>query len=352
MLRERRLPVARHPRHPDGDDRPEDHVEPLADRQDLSLTSTVKPRQRSWSHRVAIAVLATVSMAAALSAMATRSPATSSWRTARGDSAGPVSIGGGRKLYLRCAGRGSPTVILESGIHDSSDPWTLTDTRAPALATPSVFAGVARYAHVCMDDRPGTIRYTNPPALTTRSTPVRTPRTVASMVADLHRLLTRARIPGPYLLVAHSYGGLIVRLFAQTYPAEIAGLVLVDAFGINIRHLFGPRLWPRYVRLLNHPGTSLDRQPGFETVNVDSAITTIKTARALPRVALAVISKTEPFATAPTVPQDLTLGSNGCGPQSSEPSSTSSPKPRRSWRLAATTTFRSTIPTSRSARSC
>jgi len=57
---------------------------------------------------------------------------------------GPIRIGGGRELYLRCAGTGSPTVILESGIHDSSDTWTLTDTTSPVLPSPSVFAGVAR----------------------------------------------------------------------------------------------------------------------------------------------------------------------------------------------------------------
>lgn len=226
---------------------------------------------------------------------------------ARGNYAGQVSIGGGRKLYLRCAGTGGPTVVLESGIHDSSDPWTLTDTKPPVLASPSVFSGVARYSHVCMYDRPGTIRYTSPPALTTRSTRVRMPRTLPSMVSDLRALLTKAGVPGPYVLVGHSYGGLIVRLFGQTYPTETAGIVFVDAFGINVRRLFGPRLWPRYVKVLNHPGTALDHQRGFETVNVDGAIKAIQNAKPLPRVPLAVISKTEPFATAPGVPKALTV---------------------------------------------
>ena len=47
-------------------------------------------------------------------------------------------------------------------------------------------------------------------------------------VADLHALLTAAHVPGPYVLVAHSYGGLIAELYASTYPAEVAGRVLVD----------------------------------------------------------------------------------------------------------------------------
>lgn len=94
--------------------------------------------------------------------------------------------------YLRCAGRGGPTVILESGIHDSSDVWTLSDAKPPVVGSPTVFSGIARFTRVCMYDRPGTIRYTNPPALTTRSSPAPMPRTLQSMVTDLHALLHRA----------------------------------------------------------------------------------------------------------------------------------------------------------------
>jgi pimeloyl-ACP methyl ester carboxylesterase len=155
-----------------------------------------------------------------------------------------------------------------------------------------------------MYDRPGTVRYTKPPALTRRSSPTRMPRTLESMAADLHALLHRAGVPGPYLLVAHSYGGLIVRFYAQRYPREVAGMVLVDAFGTNIKRLFG-RLWARYERLLNFPGTPLEHDSGWETVDADAAIRAINNAD-LPRMPLAVISKTEPFATAPGTPTDLT----------------------------------------------
>jgi pimeloyl-ACP methyl ester carboxylesterase len=222
----------------------------------------------------------------------------------QGNFVGEINIGGARKLYLRCAGRGGPTVVLESGIHDSSDVWTLTDAKAPVVGRPAVFRGVARLTHVCMYDRPGTIRYTDPPALTTRSSSARMPRTLQSMVADLHALLHKAGVPSPYLLVAHSYGGLIVRGYAQRHPREAAGMVLVDAFGPNIKRLFG-RLWPRYEHLLNSPGTPLENDPGWETVDADGAIKAINDAK-LPRMPLAVISKTEPFATAPGVPKDLT----------------------------------------------
>jgi pimeloyl-ACP methyl ester carboxylesterase len=156
-----------------------------------------------------------------------------------------------------------------------------------------------------MYDRPGTIRYSNPAELTTRSTPVAMPRTLPSMVSDLHALLTAAKIPGPYLLTGHSYGGMIVRLFAKTYPSLTAGLVFVDAFGPNIAQLFGPQ-WLAYTETLNKPGTALDDRPGFETVDAEEAIRAIQNGNALPEVPAAVLSKTEPFAVSPTVPSALT----------------------------------------------
>ena len=87
---------------------------------------------------------------------------------------GPVDIGGGRHLYLHCAGpttTGRPTIVLESGYHDSSDPWSLTDAQAPARG-PSTFERLSQGNRVCAYDRPGTFRYTDPLALTDRSSPV------------------------------------------------------------------------------------------------------------------------------------------------------------------------------------
>jgi pimeloyl-ACP methyl ester carboxylesterase len=248
-----------------------------------------------------------IAIAAALAAVAAGTPAQATTASqgkatpVSGNFAGQIAIGNGRKLYLRCKGRGRPTVVLESGIHDSSDPWTLTQTEPPVVSSPAVFAGVARFTRVCRYDRPGTIRYTDPPALTTRSTPVKMPRTLPGLASDLRKLLRRSGIRGPYMLVGHSFGGMIVRLFAQTYPSKVAGLVFVDAFGTNIRSLFGPELWPSYVDLLNHPGTPFDSNARFETIDIDGAIDAILRARELPQVPLAVMSKTEPFATAPGV---------------------------------------------------
>jgi pimeloyl-ACP methyl ester carboxylesterase len=219
--------------------------------------------------------------------------------------AAQIDIGGGRELYLRCAGSGSPTVLMDSGIHDSSDTWTITDTQYPVPSSPSVFRGVARFTRVCIYDRPGTIRYTDPPALTTRSTLVPMPRKLPDVAADIDSLLRRARLRTPIVIVGHSMGGLIARYFAQTHRQQVGGMVLVDAFGTDIKPLMG-RLWRRYRQLVNAPpGTELVTQPGWETLDIDGAIRAVKRAKPLPRMPLAVVSKTDQFGLTPDFPKDI-----------------------------------------------
>jgi len=74
---------------------------------------------------------------------------------------------------------------------------------------------------VCANDRPGTTLNDD---TQTESTPVQQPTTAQHGVGDLHAVLIASREAGPYVLVAHSWGGLIARLFASTYPDEVAGL--------------------------------------------------------------------------------------------------------------------------------
>src|SRR5687768_3684140 len=114
---------------------------------------------------------------------------------------------GGRRLYIKCMGEGSPSVILEHGMATESGSWAV------------VQGAVARFTRVCAFDRAG--RGTSDPA------PV--PRTSEDMVADLHALLQNANVPRPYILVGNSLGGFNARLFAHKYPDEVAGLVLVDS---------------------------------------------------------------------------------------------------------------------------
>lgn len=114
---------------------------------------------------------------------------------------------GGYKLHLHCRGQGQPTVLLEAGLNDFSVQW--------ALVQPAV----AQFTQVCTYDRAGL----------GWSEPSPHPRTSATMVDELHILLTQAGITGPYLLVGHSFGGINMRLFARQYPDSVVGMVLVDS---------------------------------------------------------------------------------------------------------------------------
>ena len=113
---------------------------------------------------------------------------------------------GGHKLHFYEAGSGSPAVVLESGISASSLNWRAVQTE------------VARVARVCSYDRAGL----------GWSDLCDEPCIPASLARQLHTLLHNADIAAPYILVGHSFGGLIVQAFAGLYPDETAGLVLVD----------------------------------------------------------------------------------------------------------------------------
>jgi len=213
---------------------------------------------------------------------------------------GQVDIGDGRSLYLSCSGRGTPTVILESGYHDSSGLWSLDEPTPPAVG-PSVADQLAERVRVCSYDRPGTLVYGTPLALTTRSTPVPQPRTAGAAVRDLHALVGAANLTTPVVIVAHSFGGLLARLYAQTYPKETAGVVFVDAFPATMPQAMGDQ-WPAYQQLLSSPGTALDGDPAFERFDVDASIAEVRAAPAFPEIPIAVLSKTEPFPVPPTSP--------------------------------------------------
>ena len=170
--------------------------------------------------------------------------------TASSDFAGFIDIGGGRRLYLECRGQGSPTVILEAGLRSRSDIWS-RDTHHPAGTRTMVLPGVAAFTRVCAYDRPGTIGEVDPTLdpsgplfYPSRSDPVSQPRTAKDMVADLHALLRAAEIPGPYVLVGHSYGGLVMRIYASTYPNEVVGMALVDATPEDVWLRFQEALTP------------------------------------------------------------------------------------------------------------
>ncbi|HEX8800293.1 MAG TPA: alpha/beta fold hydrolase [Terriglobales bacterium] len=131
----------------------------------------------------------------------------------RRDSCHPFRVGtavdiGGRSLNIDCAGTGSPAVILEAGGGGRG-----------GYGWREVQSGVATFTTVCWYDRAGE-GWSDPPT---------SPRSSATVVQDLHELLQRTPVPGPYVLVGHSIGGEYVRIYASKFPAEVAGLVLVDS---------------------------------------------------------------------------------------------------------------------------
>lgn len=114
---------------------------------------------------------------------------------------------GGYRLHLHCVGEGGPTVILEAGKGGYSLDW--------ALVQPEV----GRFTRVCAYDRAGHAWSDARPE----------PRDLRQLANELQTLLRKAEVPGPYVLVGHSYGGLIVQRYAQEYKDSVAGMVLVDS---------------------------------------------------------------------------------------------------------------------------
>jgi pimeloyl-ACP methyl ester carboxylesterase len=85
-----------------------------------------------------------------------------------------------------------------------------------------------------------------------------------------------------------------MRLYAQTYPGQISGLVLVDAFPVDLPAQFGSQ-WPAYRQMLNNPSPQFTKNTDFEQIDIDTSITQIAQASPLRQMPLVVLTKTEPF---------------------------------------------------------
>lgn len=114
---------------------------------------------------------------------------------------------GGYRLHLQSMGSGGPTVVLDAGMGNIGLDWGLVQPE------------IAKFTRVVSYDRAGN-------GWSERGLG---PRTSLQIVQELHTLLHKAQIPGPYIIVGHSFGGANAQLFAAVYPEEVAGIVLVDA---------------------------------------------------------------------------------------------------------------------------
>jgi pimeloyl-ACP methyl ester carboxylesterase len=159
----------------------------------------------SHSWRVVLLLAATIVLALPLGVIAREGALTEAAATPK-PSQTRVDVGG-RAFFISCTGIGAPTVVLEAGSGNTADTWV------------SVQPEVARFTRVCIYDRAG-LGHSDPAPNGVR--------TVQDSVDDLHALLGAADISGPVVLVGHSVGGLIVRLYASQYPDDVAGAVLVD----------------------------------------------------------------------------------------------------------------------------
>jgi pimeloyl-ACP methyl ester carboxylesterase len=113
---------------------------------------------------------------------------------------------GGFRLHLNCSGEGTPAVVLDAALGGSSISWTLVQPE------------IARLTRVCSYDRAG-FGWSDAGPM---------PRTAVRIADELRLLLDRGGVPPPYLLAGHSFGGLVMRIFAHRYRTEVTGLVLVD----------------------------------------------------------------------------------------------------------------------------
>jgi len=174
-----------------------------------------------------------------------------------------VRIGGGRSLFLHCVGSGSPTVVLEAGFGANTFAWR------------DVQPQLGRTTRACAYDRAGTGNSVAPPGV----------RDARDEISDLRRMLGHARIDPPYVLVGHSYGGVVARVFAQLRPTETAGLVLIDTMGREGRRR-QLAIWPKSQAPELRRGLATSEMGGVDLAAGEALASRIRTLGDTPLVVL------------------------------------------------------------------
>jgi pimeloyl-ACP methyl ester carboxylesterase len=174
----------------------------------LVVWMTIRSRRalRNWSRPVILYPLFVVMLLAAFGG------GYETFREARDNAtfamSGQLIDVGGHKLHISCTGTGSPTVILQAGLGEPG-----------VIMAGWIQPAVANTTKVCVYDRAGK----------GWSTPAARPQDGHATAADLHTLLSRAHVDGPYVLAGHSSGGVYVQVYAAQYPDQVAGMVLLDS---------------------------------------------------------------------------------------------------------------------------
>ena len=132
------------------------------------------------------------------------------------------------------------------------------------------------------------------------------PRTARDLVFDFHALLQAAHVPGPYVMAAHSFGGIFAGSYASTYPNEVVGMVLIDALSEKVRSGLTPEQWKLYVNFgFTKPTPGLEKYKEIETLDVNASLDQIEKAAAaepLRPIPLFVLTQGQPFDLSPWQP--------------------------------------------------
>ncbi len=218
------------------------------------------------------------------------------------DFADLVRVGDGRSIFAECRGTGSPTVVLMAGKGNGAEDWLqLLASDDPVHVAPgddlalgegrlessddAVLPSVARFTRVCTYDRPD-VRFDGADLTTPRTQP----HTLDADVADLHALLLALVAPEPYVLVPHSYSGLIATLYARTYPQTVGGLVMIDTATELMAGLVSP------AKLANWDAANAATSPQLrEGVRLIDGFGRINAAQPMPKLPTVVLSADKPW---------------------------------------------------------
>lgn len=200
-------------------------------------------------------------------------------------------------MDVQCEGSGSPTVVLVSGSRNAGDVWHVLPREGATVIRPdtvepnpnSVFDRLAATTRVCSYDRPGTARLDGSASSTTS-----VPQPTSALVGaeDLQAWLSAVGEPGPYVLVAHSWGGLIATTFAHEHPEDVAGLVLLDPGSRFLRDALDGSGWQAFLATTDDAVSGDAEAPDYRATLTEPERTLPGTSTRIPTV---VISSDQEF---------------------------------------------------------